>query len=310
VSREQPETATATATAATDTTATDTAAFYAELTTRNAGVIDKATQDLLGRAKVLIAGCGSIGGAAVEPLARLGVRDFVLADPGDYELNNLNRQNATFDDLGRNKAEVAAERIRAISPQATVSVLSDGVNEDVVVDATSACDLVVDGVDVTTKSGLRAKYLLHQHAQRRRLPLFTGWDMAGAQYVRVYDYRTLNKVFDGQISGADVETLSMWQLLQRLVPARYVPIEMIEIARDNLANPDFSFPQLVYAADLFGALAARIVVQLLTGAPVREHIYVDLHQAVRPLGGRVAAQARRPVEAIGLLARLRLGASR
>lgn len=283
----------------------DSTAFYAEFTTRNTGVIDPAMQEMLGRATILIAGCGSIGGAAVEPLTRLGVRRFVLADPGDYELNNLNRQNATTADLGRNKAEVAAERIRAINPQADVTVLADGVTEDVVGDATAACDLVVDGVDVTTKSGLRAKYLLHQRVAPRRLPLFTGWDMAGAQYVRVYDYRKLDTVFDGQITATDVEHLTMWQLLQRLVPARFVPVEMLEIAKANLTNPDFSFPQMVYAADLFGALAARLVPQLLAGEPVGDHIYVDLHQVVRPLGQRIGTQARRPVEAVGLLARLR-----
>jgi hypothetical protein len=39
-------------------------AFYAELTARNAGVIDPATQEILRNATVLVAGCGSIGGAA------------------------------------------------------------------------------------------------------------------------------------------------------------------------------------------------------------------------------------------------------
>ena len=284
---------------------TATPAGYRELTTRNAGVIDAAAQERLRTATVLVAGCGSIGGAAVEPLARLGVRRFVLADPGLYELNNLNRQNATLADLGRNKAQVAAERIAAINPDTEVSVFQEGVTADGAATLTAGCDVVVDGVDVTTASGLRAKVVLHEHAAARRLPLFTGWDMAGAQYVRTYDYRRIRQPFDGRLTAEDVDRLELWKLLQRLVPARYVPLEMIEIAARNLDNPAFSFPQLVYAADLFGALSARLVVALLTGQRVREHIYIDLHQAARPPLERRRTQVRRALAAASVLARLR-----
>src|SRR5262249_98598 len=163
--------------------------FYTGLIIRNAGVVEPATQLALRHATVLIAGCGSIGGAAIEPLARLGARTFLPAHPRAYELNNLNRQNATAGDIGRNKAEVAAERLRAINPHASVTVYPTGVTEQVVDELTTGCDVVVDGVDVTTMTGLRAKYLLHQRALARRLPLLTGWDMAGAQYGRGCEYR-------------------------------------------------------------------------------------------------------------------------
>jgi hypothetical protein len=283
--------------------------FYAELTSRNAGVVSPAAQQALGAASVLIAGCGSIGGAAVEPLARLGARHLTVADPGAYELNNLNRQNATTGDIGRNKAEVAARRITAVNPDCAVRVFPQGVTEETITDLTAGCDVVVDGVDVTTMSGLRAKYRLHEEAARLRLPLITGWDMAGAQYVRCYDYRKLRRAFDGQLTRADLDRLSMWQVLRRVVPARYVPLEMLTVVRDNLGSPDFSFPQLVYAADLFGALSAHLVVQLLTGQPVRRHIYLDLHQAARSPVARWRTRLERPLRAAGVIAQLRRSAA-
>lgn len=279
--------------------------FYRELTTRNAGVISAEQQEILRTATVLIAGCGSIGGAAVEPLARLGVQNFVLADPGRYELNNLNRQSATVADLDRNKAEVAAERVRAINPGASVTVYDSGVTAANAAELTARCQVIVDGVDVTTAGGWRGKYALHQQAVTERLPLVTGWDMAGAQYVRCYDYRKLNQVFDGRLSAEDLDRLSMWQLLQRILPPRYVPAEMITIARANLENPDFSFPQLVYSAITFGALSAHVVTKLLTGEPVRTHIYTDLHQLARPLRPRWSTRVGWPVQAASLLLALR-----
>src|SRR5439155_26361650 len=111
--------------------------FYAELTRRNAGVIAPDVQEVLAGASVLVAGCGSIGGAAVEPLARLGFQHLTLADPGEYELNNLNRQNATMADLGRNKAEVGADRVRAINPSARVTVFREGVTAGTVEELTT-----------------------------------------------------------------------------------------------------------------------------------------------------------------------------
>lgn len=283
----------------------DDTAFYLELTRRNVGVIDSADQRALRGARVLIAGCGSIGGAAVEPLTRLGVQDFLLADPGAYELNNLNRQSAAFDDVGRNKAVVAAERIRAVNPCAQARAFSAGVTSDVVDELTSGVDLVVDGVDVTTESGLRAKLLLHEYACARQLPLFTGWDMVGAQYLRIYDYRRIRRVFDGQLTREHLDRLSMWQVLRRLVPARYVPLEMVILARANLQNPEFSFPQLVYAAQLFGALSSHVALLLLTGQPVREHIYIDLYQNARQPLTRWRARIARPLQAVVALAHLR-----
>ncbi len=253
----------------------------------------------------MIAGCGSIGGAAAEPLARIGATRLRLADPGAYELNNLNRQNATAADLGRNKAEVAAERIRAINPYSDITVVPHGVTADTVDVLLAGADLVIDGVDVTTNSGLRAKVLLHERAAALRLPLFTGWDMAGAQYVRVYDYRRDAAPLDGRVTAADIDRLSGWQILERLVPARYVPIEMIDVTRQGLGDPNFSFPQLVHAADLFGALAAHLTRELLAGRPVKTHTAIDLHQAVRPTASRLTTTARRVVGAVDLLLRIR-----
>ena len=63
---------------------------YDEFTSRNRGFVLPESQQRLRAATVLVAGCGSTGGAVVEPLTRLGVEAFVLADNGTYELNNLN----------------------------------------------------------------------------------------------------------------------------------------------------------------------------------------------------------------------------
>ena len=74
-------------------------------------------------AKVAIFGIGGVGGYVAEALARSGVGSFVLVDDDKVCLTNLNRQIiATRKTVGKYKAEVMAERIHEINPDAKVEV--------------------------------------------------------------------------------------------------------------------------------------------------------------------------------------------
>ena len=275
--------------------------FYAALTSRNTGVVGTSDQEMVASARVLIAGCGSIGGAAVEPLVRFGFQHLTLADPGTYELSNLNRQNATVRDLGRHKVDVARERALAINPHAQIAATNDGVTADNATELLRDVDFVVDGVDITTRSGLVAKGLLHQAARAARLPLFTGWDMSGTQYLRVYDYRNDIALFDGQVTLQDTETQSMWQLLSRMIPAGKVPRDLLQLIRAGLGQAAFTFPQLVHAADQFGALATSVAYKLVTGRPAPTQVTVDIHALTTPPIQRFMGSLLKPIEAARLL---------
>jgi tRNA threonylcarbamoyladenosine dehydratase len=272
--------------------------YYTGLVTRNRGVVSDAQQEALRSASVLVAGCGSIGGAAVQPLARIGVQRFVVADSGLYELNNLNRQHATVYDIGRNKAEVAAERILAVNPYAEVKVYAEGVTEDNAAELAASCQVIVDGIDVTTISGLRAKFALHQAAATGRLPLVTGWDMAGGLYAQYFDYRTIKEPFDGALTACDLDRLPIWELIFRLLPLRRVPTDMLTELNANFSRPDYAVPQVVYAAMLFGAIASHMVAKILAGDEVRDEACLDVHRATRPAAARLSTILRWPREAI------------
>lgn len=272
--------------------------LYAELTTRNRGFVSAAAQQRLGTMTVLVAGCGSTGGAAVEPLVRVGVRRFLLAEPGDFEVSNLNRQSAFLHEVGLNKGIVAAGRIRAVDPQATASVQTEGITADNVRAVVGAADVVIDGIDVTERAGWVAKWHLHEAAARLGRPVVSGWDMAGTQYVRYYAYRPGSVPFDGALTRAQVETASTWELMRRAVPMRMVPVEMLQAARALVTGTaDEGLAQLVYASMLFGAVACRIVVAIAEGSRVRRHTLLSVDHAVRPRRERLSASVRKPVQA-------------
>src|SRR4051794_19542654 len=122
--------------------------LYAELTLRNRGLIGQDEQQRLREATILVAGCGAIGGATIEPLVRAGAEHFILAEPGTYDYNNANRQNMRIQEIGKNKAQTFAERMPDINPFVQFEVHTEGITAENVVDLVSRADLIIDGVDV------------------------------------------------------------------------------------------------------------------------------------------------------------------
>ena len=77
----------------------------------------------LERARVAVFGLGGVGGYVVEVLARSGVGQLDLFDDDRVCLTNLNRQLfALHSTLGKDKVEIAAERIKDINPQCAVTM--------------------------------------------------------------------------------------------------------------------------------------------------------------------------------------------
>ena len=76
----------------------------------------------LGSARVAVFGVGGVGGYVVEALARSGVGALDLIDKDVVDETNINRQIiALGSTIGKPKAEVAAERVKDINPDCTVT---------------------------------------------------------------------------------------------------------------------------------------------------------------------------------------------
>jgi molybdopterin/thiamine biosynthesis adenylyltransferase len=110
--------------------------------------IGGAGQVALAGAHVVLVGCGGIGSPAVQYLAAAGVGRLTLIDDDRVELSNLQRQTVFAEaDLGRPKAEAAAEWVRrfdaAIAVEPVVGRI-DGANAGALV---AGAGLVLDGCD-------------------------------------------------------------------------------------------------------------------------------------------------------------------
>lgn len=121
--------------------------------------------DTLRTKTVAIAGCGGQGGAAAILLARLGVGGFILADPKPFDEPDINRQwGATHETLGRNKALVYADMLRAIQQDIRIRTMTEGITEDNAGQFLDGADLLIDCLDICVAASLRAKVFARARA--------------------------------------------------------------------------------------------------------------------------------------------------
>ncbi len=115
---------------------------------RNIGLLSEQEQEQLLLSRVSVVGAGGVGGLHILTLARLGLGKFNIADPDTFEAANVSRQfgaaNSTY---GRNKAEVLAEMIKDINPQAEVTTFTEGVTEQNLDEFLGDARVLVDGID-------------------------------------------------------------------------------------------------------------------------------------------------------------------
>ena len=84
-------------------------------------LLGSTAMEKIGRARVAVFGIGGVGGYVVEALIRSGLREMDIIDNDTVSITNINRQIiATTKNIGRDKVDVAEERIKEINPQVKV----------------------------------------------------------------------------------------------------------------------------------------------------------------------------------------------
>ncbi|MEG1563055.1 MAG: tRNA threonylcarbamoyladenosine dehydratase [Bacteroides sp.] len=144
------------------------------------------TQLLLGEEKmqrmlaahVLVVGLGGVGAYAAEMICRAGVGRMTIVDADSVQPSNINRQLAALQTtVGRDKADVLAERFRQINPELQLTVLPlylTGENIPSLLDA-ARYDFIVDAIDT-----ISPKCDLIVQAMQRRIKIVSSMG-AGAK---------------------------------------------------------------------------------------------------------------------------------
>lgn len=131
-------------------------------------------QERLRAAGVLVVGCGALGSAAVDLLARAGVGRLTIADRDFVELSNLQRQ-LLFEEAdaaaGLPKAVAAARAVARVNSEVDVRPVVADVTPANVEPLVAGADVVLDGTD-----NLETRYLLNDACVKHGVP----WVYGGA----------------------------------------------------------------------------------------------------------------------------------
>ena len=115
---------------------------------RNIPALTEEEMDILRRKRVLVVGCGGLGGHLIDQLARIGIGGIRAVDGDVFEESNLNRQLLSEVSLtGVSKAEAAADRVRRVNPQVECEAFREYLTEENSLRLVIGCDAVLDGLD-------------------------------------------------------------------------------------------------------------------------------------------------------------------
>ena len=124
---------------------------------------------LLGK-RVLVVGCGGLGGHLIDMLARIGVGMLRVVDGDVFEPSNLNRQLLSeVPLLGVSKAKAAAAKISRINPEISVEAVDSFLTEKNVRRLLLFCDVVLDGLD-----NIESRQILAKECERAGIPYIYG----------------------------------------------------------------------------------------------------------------------------------------
>ncbi|MDA0347477.1 MAG: HesA/MoeB/ThiF family protein [Verrucomicrobia bacterium] len=145
----------------------------------------EAAQQKLKDARVLVVGAGGLGCPVLQYLAAAGVGKLGVMDFDVVDASNLQRQILfTEADVGRPKAEVACERLRAMNSLIEVAAIPQRLTAANALDVFAQFDVIVDGSDNFT-----TRYLVNDACVLAKKPLIYGAIYTFQGQVSVFNYK-------------------------------------------------------------------------------------------------------------------------
>ena len=137
---------------------------------RNVPALTEAECEILRGKRVLVVGCGGLGGHLIDMLARIGIGALRVVDGDVFEPSNLNRQLLSeMPLLGVSKAKAAAARVSRVNPEVEIEAVDSFLTEGNVRRLLLFCDAVLDGLD-----NIKSRRILAKECARAGIPYIYG----------------------------------------------------------------------------------------------------------------------------------------
>lgn len=216
-------------------------------------------QDKFSKAHVLILGVGALGTFVSTNLVLAGIGELTLVDYDTIELSNLNRQLLfSNEDVGKNKAEVASQKLNHLNPDVKINVFPKDMQK------LSKKDLRGVNVIAACLDTFRGRRWANSLAVREKLPLVSGGMYGFLGNVQtILPYET--PCFECQ------PLISQEKLSQACTP--------LGDARKDLEfeKEESPIPSVSTLSSIVGGLMSQEIMKLVmeVGTPLQNYLFID-----------------------------------
>ena len=213
---------------------------------------------------VMVVGLGGVGSFAAEFIARSGIGKMTIIDGDVVDPTNRNRQlPALSTNHGISKAEIMAERLKAINPELELNVVRSFVNPEMVEENLALQpDYVIDAIDSITP-----KLTFLRMAFETKTPIVSSMG-AGAKLdptkLQVVDIsKTYNCPFAQQVRK-NLKQHNIYSGI-KVVFSPEKPIKESLMLTDGKNFKKSAYGTISYLPAVFGAVTASVVIRDLIG---------------------------------------------
>lgn len=215
------------------------------------------------KARVLVVGLGGVGAYAAEMICRAGVGHLVIVDADTVQPTNINRQlPALQTTIGRVKAEVLAERFKAINPDLELTVHALYLKDDNIPQLLDSepFDFIVDAIDT-----ISPKCFLLAEALKRRIKVISSMGAGAKSDITQVRFADLWETYHCGLSKAVRKRLQKMGLKRKLpvVFSTEQADERAVILIEDERNKKSTCGTVSYMPAVFGCYLAEYVIKRL-----------------------------------------------
>jgi len=214
---------------------------------------------------VLVVGLGGVGAYAAEMLCRAGIGRMTIVDGDKVERTNLNRQlPGLISNIGKDKAEVLATRFRDINPEIELTVISEYIHTERMIEILeNEYDYVVDAIDT-----LAPKTFLIQQSLQRGLKIVSSMGSGGKLNPELIKACDISKSYNCNLARMLRKRLSRLGIKKGFMVV-FSPEEVSDeaVRLDEGTNKKSTVGTISYMPPLFGCHIASVIIRDLIDLP-------------------------------------------
>jgi len=223
-------------------------------------LIGNAALQKLAQSHVMVVGLGGVGSYAAEFIARSGIGKMTIIDGDVVDPTNRNRQlPALATNHGQSKADIMAERLKAINPELELQVIKSFINPEMVTELfTNKPDYIIDAIDSITP-----KLTFIKMAYENKMPMVSSMGAGGKLDPTKLQVVDISKTYNCPFAQQIRKVLKRQHNIRRGIKVVFSPEEANKeslILTDGKNYKKSAYGTVSYLPAVFGAVCASVVI--------------------------------------------------